>query len=669
MRLLIFLLVFSILASCKRDGRDSFSHTAYFDQAIATAENIRSHSPQHAMQYVDSSLKAFPKATLKDRYRVYAYREEILYDNQDTSAAALADSMLWLLRKHTTDKDFAQEYANALFRKSQILMWKRDFTHAFEYDFKARESLEKVNDPCMMSQYTNTLAMVSFREEKYEEAAGFMKQAVGEMGSCKEDFRVFRATQGRLDDIGVCYFRLGMYDSALIYYSKALKYLDAHVGRFPEISTANNFIEGARGVVFGNIGDIFLAKGDTATGDKYYHQDIAINSLSFGDPGDLRCTQEKLANLYLAQGRIAEAGSLLAAVRTSLDKAPGDKEGLLKWYALELDYLNRIHATQEMYNYIAPYLKLRDSLNAMKQLPTVNLQEEYASVKTQYELITAEKENQRKDFYLIIFLSISILLVIIAFLLWYSWRRTRKLNGQVNLQNAEMEQTLKSLNESQKENAELMQVVAHDLRNPMASMISIISILQENPALGADDKELLDLMNTSSQHAMDMITDLMSSNTSFEGMKKEPVDISSLIKYCIDLLRYRAAEKGQRIIIETQPAVVALNREKIWRVVNNLVGNAVKFSESGKDITIHAYRKGDEYIIMVRDEGIGIPENLQRRVFNMFTNARRIGTSGEKSFGMGLAISQKIIEAHGGRIWFESETGKGTTFYVALPMR
>jgi len=152
-------------------------------------------------------------------------------------------------------------------------------------------------------------------------------------------------------------------------------------------------------------------------------------------------------------------------------------------------------------------------------------------------------------------------------------------------------------------------------------------------------------------------------------MKKEPVDIGSLIEYCIDLLQYKAAEKNQHIIVETEPATVLLNREKIWRVVNNLVGNAIKFSESGKNIYVHAYHKGNEYVIMVRDEGIGIPENLKRRVFNMFTNARRVGTSGEKSFGMGLAISQKIVEAHGGRIWFESEINSGTTFYVALPVK
>jgi signal transduction histidine kinase len=73
-------------------------------------------------------------------------------------------------------------------------------------------------------------------------------------------------------------------------------------------------------------------------------------------------------------------------------------------------------------------------------------------------------------------------------------------------------------------------------------------------------------------------------------------------------------------------------------------------------------------LIAVKDHGIGIPAEMKDKIFDMFTEAKRTGTAGEQAFGLGLAISKQIVEAHGGKIWFESKPGQGTTFYVELPV-
>jgi signal transduction histidine kinase len=110
-----------------------------------------------------------------------------------------------------------------------------------------------------------------------------------------------------------------------------------------------------------------------------------------------------------------------------------------------------------------------------------------------------------------------------------------------------------------------------------------------------------------------------------------------------------------------------VSREKIWRVVSNLLVNAIKFSPEGSAIEVRMQQQENSVVICIQDHGIGIPEKLKAKVFNMFTDARRTGTMGEQSFGLGLAISRQIVEAHGGEIWFESIVGQGTTFYVKLP--
>ena len=102
------------------------------------------------------------------------------------------------------------------------------------------------------------------------------------------------------------------------------------------------------------------------------------------------------------------------------------------------------------------------------------------------------------------------------------------------------------------------------------------------------------------------------------------------------------------------------------RVINNLLGNALKFSREGGVINLVLTESKSSVKLEVSDTGIGIPENLIPQLFEMFTPSKRPGTAGEKSFGLGLAICKQIVEAHGGKIWVKSEVGKGSSFYVEL---
>jgi two-component system, OmpR family, sensor histidine kinase VicK len=111
-----------------------------------------------------------------------------------------------------------------------------------------------------------------------------------------------------------------------------------------------------------------------------------------------------------------------------------------------------------------------------------------------------------------------------------------------------------------------------------------------------------------------------------------------------------------------------ISREKIWRVISNLISNAIKFSPSGASIIVRITEKDDQVIIAVEDNGIGIPENLRDQVFNMFTTAQRPGTGGERSFGLGLSICKQIMDLFHGKIWFENKKEGGTIFFISLPI-
>jgi signal transduction histidine kinase len=274
------------------------------------------------------------------------------------------------------------------------------------------------------------------------------------------------------------------------------------------------------------------------------------------------------------------------------------------------------------------------------------------------------KDNLIRIWLLIAICGITIIVVLVVYRLY---RVSRRLNRQISEQNTQMQKALTALEQSQEDNTRMMQIVAHDLRNPIGGMFSIASMMldEERPE---EDRMLLELIRTSGQNSLDLVSDLLQVHTKLEELKKEPVDLGQMLHYCVDLLRHKAEAKGQQIDLRTSAVVIPANREKLWRVISNLIANAIKFSPAGSAIRVSLQEDANQIRIAVEDHGIGIPQELAPKIFDMFTDAKRTGTAGEPPFGLGLAISKQIVEAHGGKIWFDSKPANGTTFFVELPV-
>jgi signal transduction histidine kinase len=166
---------------------------------------------------------------------------------------------------------------------------------------------------------------------------------------------------------------------------------------------------------------------------------------------------------------------------------------------------------------------------------------------------------------------------------------------------------------------------------------------------------------------LELITDLLHVQTSPGPLQGEQLDLEELLQYCVTLLQHKASEKQQQIVLHSMPATITGDREKLWRVFSNLIGNAIKFSAERGLITIRMESIENNILVSVQDNGIGIPAELQENVFDLSGKAKRKGTAGEASFGLGLVICKQIVELHNGKIWFATAQGSGTTFYVQLP--
>lgn len=217
--------------------------------------------------------------------------------------------------------------------------------------------------------------------------------------------------------------------------------------------------------------------------------------------------------------------------------------------------------------------------------------------------------------------------------------------------------------------SQLLGIVAHDLRNPIAAVESLAMIMEMDD-IDIETQENLNLMKKSCIQARTIIDDLLESarNENATEFKTIKTDLNKLLTETVETWKMQKGTRHIEFISRVTSAYTQLNKEKFQRVLDNLVGNALKFSRENSMVEVILIRKDPHIIIEVKDTGIGIPANKLSIIFDPFSKAGRTGLKGEQSTGLGLSIVKQIVEKHKGKIEVESEEGKGSTFRILLPV-
>jgi PAS domain S-box-containing protein len=218
---------------------------------------------------------------------------------------------------------------------------------------------------------------------------------------------------------------------------------------------------------------------------------------------------------------------------------------------------------------------------------------------------------------------------------------------------------------------DVLSIVSHDLRNPLSVIGMCASGIEDvlSPP-NADVSEMLATIQSSADWMNRLIEDLLDVTRVEAGrlqLHRQPEDLVRVIAEALTLLEPAAAEKSivLREEIPDHLPQASVDAARIIQVLQNLVSNAVKFTSPGGEVAIFATAQNGEAVIGVRDTGTGIPAEDLPRLFDRFWQAAGARRGGA---GLGLAIAKGIVEAHGGRIWVESDVGRGSTFTFALPV-
>ena len=220
----------------------------------------------------------------------------------------------------------------------------------------------------------------------------------------------------------------------------------------------------------------------------------------------------------------------------------------------------------------------------------------------------------------------------------------------------------------------LFQHVTHDLRNPIGNISGILTLLKET-LTDPENLEIVEYGHESCNQAIDMLNELLTIEKKENHQSGfQIIELSHFIPKCINLLQGTISIKNISFQCNLSPLefYAKIDQNHFQRVLHNILSNAVKFSPKNGLISISSQIVKSEsskpkWRLTIKDDGIGIPFEIQGFVFDQFTQAQRPGTAGETPTGLGLYFAKKTIEQHGGGIWFESVENEGTTFFIELP--
>jgi len=217
-------------------------------------------------------------------------------------------------------------------------------------------------------------------------------------------------------------------------------------------------------------------------------------------------------------------------------------------------------------------------------------------------------------------------------------------------------------------------MAAHDLRNPLGAIIGFSEFILEEEYGPVQEEQvpILKRINSASQQMLNLVNDLLDVSVIESGnlvLQISKGSLKQLLEERVALLELAAAKKGITLTSTFQTEENSeFDSERMAQVVDNLVGNAIKFSPKQSEIKIRLAKENDQMVIEVCDSGPGISAEDQQKLFGEFQQLSAKSTAGEKGTGLGLAICKKIVDVHQGKIVVDSKEGSGTAFIVMIPI-
>jgi signal transduction histidine kinase len=497
-----------------------------------------------------------------------------------------------------------------------------DYVTSLDYFFKSLKLAEDKNNTLDRSFALGNIAIVYSQLKDYENALKYFNEGLQML----QDLGYKQAESNALSNIGKAYRGLENFDMALECQLKVLAIQD----KIADFS--------GKAATLLAIGEIYVSLGNYETARQYYLEGLAL-SQKIGD--SINETSAYL-NLGVLSFKTKDSKGALENLFKALERAEARKA---------MKELGDIHKViYEVYKFRGDLEKAfehHEKYYAIeKEILNIESERKLKSLAIQFQLNSSEKERkialQEKEIY-----------------------RLR------NVELADANDKLTKLNE---EKNEFMGIAAHDLKNPLSGILSFSKKIQTNFDKYGKEKicEIAGEMEMASERMFGLIAKMLDINAIDSGSRNlefREIDAVNVANEVVLGYKDRSEAKNIKISLDSEPVPkIYADLDAAKQILDNLISNALKFSPTGKKVSVSLCQSNNSVRFEVKDEGPGLSESDKSKLFGRFARLSAYPTGNESSTGLGLSIVKKLTELMGGSVWCESERGEGAKFIFELPV-
>lgn len=453
---------------------------------------------------------------------------------------------------------------------------------------------------------------------------------------------------------GYDYYIIGNYDSAMAYYNESETILEARGSK-----RATAYVVGNRALVYWKTGNINLAKEEL-------FKSIEVLK-SYDDLYAMADYYNQLGNIYLEEGEEEEA---IQYTMKGLEMAKG--EGLKEQVRDASLVLYQLYSNQKNYEkaiaYQTQYYTYKDSIQNVETTQRLaNLRTEYEVGLKQSEVDLLLEQKQSNRIIMIIIISVLFIVICLVIVIYSFYKSKKRLSEQLEKQKDD----LVVLNETKDK---FFSIISHDLRGPVNSLYGLVAVSKIYINEGKTNRvvDMVNQMDGFVEHLTGLLDTLLNWALNQRGgfpYSPEKLLLKEVVDDTVAISKDMAYSKGIKIEASIQDDLeLFADRNSTATILRNLLNNSIKFTNDQGLVTINAEKVGEECVIKVVDNGIGIPKDKLDRLFSLNEKVSTKGTIGEKGIGLGLQLVYEFIQLNKGKIEVESEVDKGTTFTVTLPI-
>lgn len=534
------------------------------------------------------------------------------------------------------------------------------YSKAIENYLGALNAYARMNNDKGVASVYNSMGILAATNEDFDNGIAYLRKALKYQEKTPEEDGI---APNIYNNLGVCYLGKEDYDSAALVLTTGLE-ISERIRNTREVSIAVN-----------NLGIAYKGLGDYNKSKRYYYKAIALKK-AINRTSSLPVTYLGLGHAHFLEGNLDSAKYYYGLIEPQI---PGSSPKFkTEVYAKLAEYHQRVGSYQQAFLALDSFRRFSEVLHGEQK---EELAHNYESL---FNLKASELENTKLQSALNqgalearianetarvrgILFSLSLIVLGLVLIAIVRILMDRK---KLRRSNESLERVNRQLEESLEENKGIMSIVAHDLRSPLMQIKGLLDILKDESNLGEEQLSYLHTIDRVYDNSLSLINDL---TTAHKTEKREvvlaPTNLSSMVGEAVERFKGQASTKEIDLVLNAQHDKIKVesSSEHLSRILDNLISNAIKFSPKKKSVRIDLMDSDEHAVVSVNDEGPGISEKEQERLFRRFEKLSNQPTAGEASSGLGLYIVKSLADEIDAKVTVNSVKGAGSRFSVVLP--